>query len=249
MHLSIKALYCPGISAQYDGETETIRAKLTKPVDAQESAYSHEGYGVHYLPDFPWEPHKWYRMLLRCTQSETTDNTTIEQWVFDISRNSWTKICVFDLGIPELTFTGKTCVFLENFDAKSSGEIRSLEFKNARVYNSESKSWSDIESAKRLDLEVAARPSIIEVGSELRAIDAQFKFFFTAMVLVTMEDVVESKGISQEYPSPPEINAELEVGFRPDFQSLSLAVARSTEMNVFHPCAVFEHERQVILIG
>ena len=109
--------------------------------------------------------------------------------------------------------------------------------------------WSDIESAKRLDLEVAARPSIIEVGSELRAIDAQLKFFFTAMVLVTMEDVVESKGISQEYPSPPEINAELEVGLRSDLQSLSLAVACSTEMDILHPCAMFEHERQVILIG
>ena len=148
------------------GETETIRAKLTKPVDAQESAYSHEGYGVHYLPDFPWEPHKWYRMLLRCTQSETTDNTTIEQWVFDISRNSWTKICVFDLGIPELTFTGKTCVFLENFDAKSSGEIRSLEFKNARVYNSESKSWSDIESAYFFIQEKENHPGSYQFGSD-----------------------------------------------------------------------------------
>lgn len=129
------------------GEKETIKAKLTKPDNAQESVFTHEGNGVNYIPNFTWRAHKWYRMMLVCVESETSGNTTVEQWLYDISNNSWAKICAFDLGFPNLTFKGQTCVFLENFDKKVSGEIRSLEFKNARVYSCKSKKWIDIESA------------------------------------------------------------------------------------------------------
>lgn len=141
--MSLWDVYCD----YYSGEKETIRAKLTKPDGAQESVFTHEGNGVNYLPNFTWRAHKWYRMMLVCIESETTGNTIIEQWLYDMSKNYWTKICAFDLGLPNLTFKGQTCVFLENFDKKVSGEIRSLEFKNARVYSCRSKRWIGIESA------------------------------------------------------------------------------------------------------
>lgn len=128
-------------------EEEIVNAKLVKPDGAHENVFTHEGNGVNYMPAFSWRAHKWYRMLLVCVDSETTGNTIVEQWLYDFAKNSWTKICAYDMGLPNLTFKGQTCVFLENFDKKYSGEIRTLEFKNARVYNHEKKKWIKIESA------------------------------------------------------------------------------------------------------
>jgi hypothetical protein len=141
--LSLWSVYC-----EYgNGEKDTIRAKLIKPEGAHESSFGHEGAGVNYLPNFPWKAKKWYRMLLRCDKSTSSGNTTIEQWVCDLSNKKWTQICVFDMGAPDLSFKGKTAVFLENFQNATSGEIRTLEFKNARVCTKEAKQWVNINSA------------------------------------------------------------------------------------------------------
>ena len=129
------------------GEKDTLSAKLIKPISAYENNFSHEGSGVNYLPFYPWKPKKWYRMLLKCGKATVSGNTTIEQWVCDLLDNKWTQLCVFDLGVSNLTFKGNTCVFLENFEPKTSGEIRTLEFKNARIYDCETKQWFDVESA------------------------------------------------------------------------------------------------------
>ena len=85
-------------------------------------------------------------MLLQCGVSSETFNTTLEFWVCDLDDKSWTQLCVYDLGAPNVSFTGKLCVFLENFSAKHSGEIRTLEFKNARIYSRDNGGWIPIKS-------------------------------------------------------------------------------------------------------
>lgn len=141
--LSLWNVYC-----EYDtGIKDTVIAKLILPEDKEAIPFSHEGNGVSYRPVFRWEPRKWYRLLLQCGKSTTTGNTILEQWVYDLSEKTWDKICVFDLGAPDIKFKGKIAVFLENFQEETSGEIRTLEFKNVRVFSQNTNQWVNIETA------------------------------------------------------------------------------------------------------
>lgn len=149
--LSLWDVYCKKKS----GGTDTIRASLFKPVGAESVIFNHEGNGVSYRPSYPWEPRKWYRMLIQLGISETTGNTTLTQWLGDITEKKWHQLCVFDLGAPGLKFKNKTAVFLENFDPidpkdprpRTAGEIRTLEFKNVKVYSNNKQRWISIYSA------------------------------------------------------------------------------------------------------
>ena len=140
--LSLWDVYCK----KGNGERDTIRATLVNPINKVGIRFSHEGNGVSYRPDYAWEPRKWYRMLIQLGKSEVTGNTTIEQWIGDLSKKEWNQLCVFDLGTPNLKFKGKTAVFLENFNEKSSGEIRTLEFKNIRIYSRQKQRWINVYS-------------------------------------------------------------------------------------------------------
>lgn len=148
--LSLWDVYCKKKS----GETDTIRASLVKPVGAESVNFNHEGNGVSFRPSYLWEPRKWYRMLIQLGKLETTGNTTLEQWIGDISEKKWNQLCVFDLGASGLKFKNKIAVFLENFDPidpkdsrpRSAGEIRTMEFKNIRVFNSLKQRWVSIYS-------------------------------------------------------------------------------------------------------
>lgn len=126
----------------------TIRAERIWPEGkVADESFSHEGSGAHYLPDYPWKAKNWYRMLLQCGKSSLTGNTTVEYWVCDLSTKAWTKLCVYDLGVPDLSFTGNIAAFLENFQVESSGEIRTLEIRNVRVLSANTNEWVAIESA------------------------------------------------------------------------------------------------------
>lgn len=140
--LSLWDTYCKKTS----GEIEIIRAKLIQPQGEQVNIYDNEGNGVSYRPYYPWKPRKWYRMLLQLGVSETTGNTTIEQWIGDISEKKWERLCVFDLGAHGLKFKNNIAVFLENFDPKTAGEIRTMEIKNIRIYSSKKQSWVNVYS-------------------------------------------------------------------------------------------------------
>jgi len=141
--LSLWDTYCTTSS----GKVDTIRAKIVKPVGAESIVYSHEGKGVSYRPEYSWKLGQWYRMLLQLGVSETTGNTTLEQWIGDFSEKQWRQLCVFDLGAPGLKFKGKTAAFLENFSPATAGDIRTMEFKNVRVYSSKKNQWVSIYSA------------------------------------------------------------------------------------------------------
>lgn len=140
--LSLWQIYCK----KSNGGTDTIRARLIYPEGEHENYFSHEGCGVNYLPDYNWKSKNWYRMLLQLGKSSETGNTTLEYWVLDLNNKKWTKLCVYDLGAPNVTFIGQTAVFLENFSPKHSGEIRTLEFKNVRIFNRQEQKWMPIKS-------------------------------------------------------------------------------------------------------
>lgn len=128
--LSFWDVYCKDRS----GNRKTIRARLVVPAWTNNDSFGGEGTGAHCLTDYYWRPGAWYRMLLICGKSETTGNTTIEQWIQDLASTSRTKLCVYDLGVPDVRFRGRTAVFLENFDPRAAGEIRTMECRNFLVY-------------------------------------------------------------------------------------------------------------------
>lgn len=129
--LSIWNMYCHTASGQID----TIRASLVEPANSEVINYSHEGKGVSYHPTYDWRPGKWYRILIQCAQPQDGGNTKLEFWVYDLEvKKVWTKFCVFDLGTPNIRLKNNAAVFLENWSPKTSGEIRTLEFKNVRIY-------------------------------------------------------------------------------------------------------------------
>lgn len=141
--LSLWDVYCKKKS----GETDTIQATLVSPEGEVAKHYSHEGNFVSYIDDYSWMPRRWYRMLLQMGTSEATGNTTLMQWIGDLSEKKWKRACIFDLGAPGLKFKGQTAAFLENFGPKYAGDIRTMEFKNVRIYSHIKHRWINIYSA------------------------------------------------------------------------------------------------------
>jgi len=141
--ISLWDVYCKKAS----GVTDTIRATLVEPTGGNVVAYSHEGNGVSFRPDFPWKPQKWYRMLIQLGRSTTTGNTTLEQWIGDLSEKKWQRLCIFDLGAPDLKFKGNAAAFLENFSPTTAGDIRTMECRNVRYYSLTQRIWMNVNSA------------------------------------------------------------------------------------------------------
>ena len=103
-----------------------------------------EGEGSQTLLPYNWQAGRWYRMLLRCGASETTGNTTVEQWFQDLTTGDWTHMCTYDIGVKNSCFKGSMAVFSENFLKQYAGGVRSLEFTNVRIHTSEG--WRDVTS-------------------------------------------------------------------------------------------------------
>jgi len=139
--LSIWDTYCTDKS----GKTDTLKAALIYPEGKEAVRYNHEGDGVSYHPEYNWKPGNWYRMLVQCAEKQN-GNTQLEFWVADLDTKTWTKLCVFDMGAPNLQFKGNTAVFLEDWLTETAGEIRSLEIKNARIYKRSLGKWVNIYS-------------------------------------------------------------------------------------------------------
>lgn len=131
-----------------NGVQQTIRAKRVYPeaLDTSEE-FGGEGTGAHALVPYEWEAGRWYRMLLQCSTSEETGNTLVAQWVMDLESGAWTKLCEYDTGLTGSCFTGPAAFFLENFDNRYAGEVRTLEVKNVRARDASSGQWVGISSA------------------------------------------------------------------------------------------------------
>ena len=128
------------------GQMTTIRAKRVYPAEDGDTTFTGEGDGVHCLVDYNWRPGQWYRMLLQCRTSESTGNTCISQWVQDLSNGAWTYLCEYDLGVPNVAFTGDIAVFLENYIPVTSGNVRTMEVRNVRALKEGSNEWTSIRS-------------------------------------------------------------------------------------------------------
>ena len=142
-----------GILSFWEIKCEDKNGKVTKinptrvyPEPDDQMTFDGEGEGVHCLREYKWSPGKWYRMLLQCGISETTGNTTIEQWVLDIESNMWTFLCKYDLGVKNVAFINDNAVFLENYNPKASGDVRTMEVKNVRILPEGSQQWVSVRS-------------------------------------------------------------------------------------------------------
>ena len=127
------------------GNEVIIRPERTWPAEKTDNdSFSGEGEGAHTQLPYHWQAGRWYRMLLRCGTSETTGNTTVEQWFQDLATGDWTHTCTYDIGVKDSSFIGNTCFFSENFLKQYAGQVRSLEVANARVHTLPEGQWRDI---------------------------------------------------------------------------------------------------------
>ena len=144
--LSFWDVYCTNSSGRV---VKTVRAKLIYPSSSGDDSFGGEGTGAHHLTNYDWKQGRWYRMLLQCGRT-SAGNTTIEQWVCDLSTGVWTKLCVYDLCVPDVAFYGDTAVFLEDYNALTAGNVRNMEIKNVRAKRENSTSWTSIRSGSFL---------------------------------------------------------------------------------------------------
>ena len=139
--LSFWDIYCTDSA----GNTTVIRPKQIYSLNKTDGAsFTGEGDGAHTLLPYNWQAGRWYRMLLRCGTSETTGNTTVEQWFQDLTTGDWTHTCTYDIGVKDSSFIGSAAIFSENFLKQYAGGVRSLEFTNVRIHTDEG--WRDVVS-------------------------------------------------------------------------------------------------------
>ena len=89
-----------------NGNVTTFTPERIYPESVEDASFGGEGEGAHTLIDYDWKPGKWYRMLIQCGTSETTGNTTVEQWVQDMETEEWISL--------------NEGLFLQNFDYPGS---------------------------------------------------------------------------------------------------------------------------------
>ena len=129
-----------------NGQDNILRAHRIYP-DKNEHYFGGEGEGTNCLIDYEWKTNSWYRMLLRCYDDKKTGNTIVEQWVCDLSGNTWTKISAFDTGLKNSCFLGNMSQFMENYSYNYCDEIRTFRIKNIAVKEYGSKTWTPINSS------------------------------------------------------------------------------------------------------
>lgn len=127
------------------GNEVIIRPVRTYPAEKTDNdSFSGEGEGAHTQLPYEWKAGRWYRMLLRCGSSPETGNTTVEQWFQDLTTGDWTHTCTYDIGVKNSSFIRNTALFTENFLNQYAGEVRSLEFANARIHTLPDGQWHEI---------------------------------------------------------------------------------------------------------
>lgn len=127
------------------GNQTTIRAEQIYPETDNAEGFTGEGTGAHVLVPYEWEAGHWYRMHLRCYTSETTGNTVVEQWVCDLETEEYTLLSAYDTGVKNSAFKGETAIFLENYLPQWSGNLRSMEVKNAMYLDEATNNWYAID--------------------------------------------------------------------------------------------------------
>ena len=127
------------------GHTTTIRAEKVYPSSTNSAGFTGEGTGAQCIVPYSWEADHWYRMHLRCSTSDTTGNTIVEQWVCDLETGNYTLLVAYDIGVRNSAFLGEIAIFLENYLPEYSGEIRSMEVRNAMYLEESTNTWKLID--------------------------------------------------------------------------------------------------------
>lgn len=134
--MSFWDVYCKTRS----GNETTIRAKRLYPATVLGGGeFTGEGNGARSTAPFPWEANHWYRMILKAIPGRQT--TLVEQWVQDLETEQTSLLCRFDLGVPDSAFKGSIAIFLENYIPATSGQIRSMEVRNAQYRDRDTQKW------------------------------------------------------------------------------------------------------------
>jgi hypothetical protein len=83
-------------------------------------------------------------MHLKCVAAQGT--TYVEQWVQDLENGERQLLCRYDTGVANAAFTGSIAVFLECFDTRAAGEIRSMEIRKAVYREEKTGRWQAVSS-------------------------------------------------------------------------------------------------------
>lgn len=127
------------------GKEIVIRPKRVFPETTNsKEEFDGEGTGAHHSDLYKWESDHWYRMRLKCSTSDETGNTLIEQGVWDLETDTYTTLCIYDVGFPKATFKGYMAIFLENFDEQYAGQVRTMEVCNAKYLDAATNQWNDL---------------------------------------------------------------------------------------------------------
>lgn len=131
-----------------NGSRQVIHAKRIYPDNPLiNQPFSGEGNGIQTLDRYDWEPHTWYRMLMRCITSQENGNTVVELWFQNLKTQRWTLFCQYDTGVKNTLFKGSFAFFLENYAPSTSGDIRTMELANIRIYDDAKRQWLPVTSA------------------------------------------------------------------------------------------------------
>lgn len=142
--LSLWDVFC----TDANGNVTTIRASRVYPSSTNYSeTFSGEGTGVHSIVPSQLTDGHWYQMHLKCTTSQETGNTIVEQWLYDLESGEEKLISSYDVGSKNASFQGSIAVFLENFMPQTAGNIRSLEICNASYYSEDAGGWVSLTQA------------------------------------------------------------------------------------------------------
>ncbi len=127
------------------GKPVKLRPKIVYPTSSNADEFTGEGTGARYTSHFEWEESHWYRMLIQCSTDEKTGNTLVTQWFCDLETMVWTKICTYDTLMKGTYFKSSVAVFLENYLTEHAGAVRSMETRNARIFNIDTGSWQSLD--------------------------------------------------------------------------------------------------------
>lgn len=149
-----------------EGNRVTVRAKRVFPeTTGSKEEFDGEGTGAHHSDPYVWESDHWYRMHLKCSTSNETGNTLVEQGVWDLETDTYTTLCIYDVGVPNATFKGAIGVFLENYDARYAGQVRTIEICNAKYLDATTNQWNDLKQIYISSQQPGAEQTLLYSGS------------------------------------------------------------------------------------
>lgn len=136
-------VYCTDES----GRETVIRAERVYPTNLGDEDFGGEGEGAHCLVPYEWEAGHWYRMHVKCVESQETGTTWVEQWVYDLETEEWTLLCIYDLKAKDVLFMSSPAIFMENYLTEYAGGVRSMEVRNAKYLDVSTGNWETVASA------------------------------------------------------------------------------------------------------